>query len=230
MDQLAAAAGVSPSTLYKLFGTRRALLAEMDSDPPPTAAERLVVSAAELLAERGITGLSVEDAAGRAGVPRATAYRLFPGRGPLFKEVVAAFLPFEGGTALLRSMWDRPPGEVLPALAAMAADLDRVQLAVWRAVVFERGGGTDEASALSVEMAGLLAAYISRQMSAGRLRRMDPLLATVAFLGPIVLYLMTRDQVDEELLGDTAEAIEELVALWLRSMRPETAGRSSGRG
>jgi hypothetical protein len=59
-------------------------------------------------------------------------------------------------------------------------------------------------------------------MEAGRLRRMHPLLALQAFVGPIFFHLMTRP-LAERALGleiDGEAAVTELAEAWLRAMAP----------
>lgn len=225
MEQVAAAAGISPSSLYKLFGSRAALLAEFGLSPPPKPAERIVAAAAEIVAEHGLRGLSVlsvEEAAARAGVSRGAAYRLFPGgKEALFREVVRTVLPISEGLVLLRAMWERPPDEVLPMLAVGMANLDPVQVAVYRAAAFDRSVAIPGAADMLVELTMTLADYIAAQMAAGRLRKMDPLLAVFSLASPVVDYLVSRDLFGDEVLGGktVGEALQELVGFWLRSMR-----------
>jgi hypothetical protein len=64
--------------------------------------------------------------------------------------------------------------------------------------------------------------YLQHQMELGRLRRADPVLALQAFLGSLILHVMTRPLVEERFgmrmpLEDT---LATLVALWLEGMRP----------
>ena len=67
----------------------------------------------------------MDELAARAGVSRATLYRLVPGKEALFAELVRRFSPFEPIAAVLETMGDRPPAEVIPAVAqAMAAAMD----------------------------------------------------------------------------------------------------------
>src|SRR2546427_729157 len=87
MDELAAAAGVSRAALYSLFGTRAALLEAIGAEVPPSVADRILAAAGELVAEGGLAGLSLDEAANRSGVSRATVYRLYPGKAALFRAV-----------------------------------------------------------------------------------------------------------------------------------------------
>src|SRR5215203_178012 len=125
MDQLAAAAGVSRATLYRLFGNQQQLLHELGLQPPPTLRDRILDTALELVGRHGLAELSMDELAAQAGVSRATLYRLVPGKEALFAELVRTFSPFEPIAAVLQAMGERPPAEVIPTIAqAMAAAMD----------------------------------------------------------------------------------------------------------
>jgi hypothetical protein len=66
-----------------------------------------------------------------------------------------------------------------------------------------------------------LGAYLARQMAAGRIRPMSPVLALQAFVGPIFFHLMTRPVVAgvAGLEMDPATAVDELTATTLAGLR-----------
>src|SRR5829696_8607294 len=75
--------------------------------------------------QEGLAELSMDELATQAGVSRATLYRLVPGKEALFAELVRTFSPFEPIAAVLQAMGNRPPAEVIPAVAhAMAAAME----------------------------------------------------------------------------------------------------------
>src|SRR5215204_6470311 len=122
MDELATRAGVSRATLYRLFGNQQHLLGELGLQPPPTVRSRILDTALELVGRHGLAELSMDELAAAAGVSRATLYRLFAGKDALFAALVRTFSPFEPIAAVLDAARDRPPAEVIPAVAhAMAA-------------------------------------------------------------------------------------------------------------
>ncbi|HLJ08261.1 MAG TPA: hypothetical protein VKX24_06960, partial [Acidimicrobiia bacterium] len=73
--------------------------------------------------------------------------------------------------------------------------------------------------------------YLEGQMAAGRLRRMDPVLAMQAFLAPLMFHMVSRPLVDE--YGLTAvpvdEAMREFTDAWLRAMAPTAVGGRAAR-
>jgi AcrR family transcriptional regulator len=230
MDELAVRAGVSRATLYRLFGNQQHLLRELGLQPPPTVRDRILDTALELVGRDGLAELSMDEVAAAAGVSRATLYRLVPGKEALFAELIRRFSPFEPIAAVLETMGDRPPAEVVPAIAqAMAAAMDG-HIGLLLQLLFEVSrsdsdhAGADQDAAQAMRTLPLVAGYLDRQMAAGRLRRMDPVLAMQALAGPIVMHLLmqasaqSRSGAGHGAAVSLEAVVDELAGMWLRAM------------
>jgi len=120
--------------------------------PRSEEADRAILAAAtELLAERGLGGMSMEEVAARAGVGKATVYRRWGSRGALALDAFLAEFSrqqpvpdtgtFHGDllAALrgwIRSVTKTPAGRMLAGLVA-EAQRDPSLAAAWRERVFE---------------------------------------------------------------------------------------------
>ncbi len=227
LGSLAREAGVSRATLYRLVASRAELLRILEVDPDPSARERILAEGAALIGEHGLSGLSMDELAVRSGISRASLYRLFPGKAAVFREVVRARAPFIPVARALAEHAGEPPEAVMPALARAALTSAKGQAGLLRTLLFEVSGpGADAELARELAVADTiapLAAYVAGQMAEGRLRRMDPLLALLAFVGPLVMHLLTRDAMGRALgLDAPLEVVADaLAATWLRAMAPE---------
>jgi AcrR family transcriptional regulator len=226
MDAVAVAAGVAVRTLYRLFGSRDALLREAGCAPEPSSRQRILDTALEQVGRRGLAELSMDELAATAGVSRATLYRLFPGKSALFGELIHAFSPWEPVADVLDALHEGHPDEVIPAVAQAIADAMHDRVGLLLRMVFELlQGDSDTAEGMRHSMTrGLpdLIGYLSTQMHAGRLRPMHPVVAVQLLAGPIVVHLFTRP-LAEGLIGSQTpqELLDEIVHAWLRAMAPE---------
>ncbi|MEW6477352.1 MAG: TetR/AcrR family transcriptional regulator [Actinomycetota bacterium] len=233
MGEIAAAAGVSRAALYGLFGSRRAIVDALRVEQPPPWRDRVLMAGAQLLAERGLSGWSLDEVAARSGASRSTVYRLFPGKAALFREVVRVYLPLAAMLEMLEAMGDRPPAVVMPALATSLTSAGHVRIGVLRSVLFEVTGRRDEHEEVIAEVLRnllVLARYVDHQMAAGRLRPMDPLLAIQSFVAPIVLHIASRPLIEHHGLVDMPleEAVREFTHAWLEAMAPPRQRRRAG--
>lgn len=227
MVELAAAAGVSVRTLYRLFGSRQALLHEVGSEPAPSARELILEAALELVGRHGLAALSMDDLAAAAGVSRATVYRLFPGKSALFSGLIRAYSPWEPVAEALDAMPDGRPDEVMPAVAhAMAAAMEG-RMGLLLRIVFELlEGDPDTTEGMARGLArGLpdLVRYLGRQMANRRLRPMHPVVAFQLLAGPIAAHMLTRPLAESLIALDTPpnEVVDQIVRAWLRAMAVE---------
>lgn len=229
--ELAAAAGVSRASFYRLFPSREALLEALDLQPEPGTRERILEAALKLVGAHGLNALSMDDLATHAGVSRATLYRLFPGKTALFTSLVHEYSPLDSIGELLKARQDEPPEVLMPEIArAVYRTFYREgesRVGVLRAIFFEISSQSPDSAEAAQDavrgMVGSLALYLMGHMRDGRLRQMPPLLALQAFIGPILFHLITRP-LAERMLGldiDGEQAVTLLAETWLRGMRVE---------
>lgn len=229
VHDFAAAAGVSRATFYRAFRSRDELLEALQRPAEPDSSERILRAALEVIGDRGLGAVSMDELADKAGVSRATLYRLFPGKPALFTAVVHAYTPLDPVIDVLNEREEEAPEVVLPEVAraiyraVYAGGEDRTGLMrALFAEVTRLSPDTEEATRETVaKVAGAMARYMVAQMSAGRLRQMHPLLAIQSFIGPIFFHLMTR-KAAERVLGaafDGPQPVTELAEAWLRAMR-----------
>jgi AcrR family transcriptional regulator len=236
VDSIASAAGVSKAAFYREFPSRSALIDELNLDPEPGARDRIMRAALELIGAEGLAAMSMDEVASRAGVSRATLYRLFAGKPALFAGVVREFSPLEPVMETLSALQDEPPEVVMPAVARTVyravAGPGGPGVGLLRAVFLEISSFSSEAEEAARDVAttalGSVGLYVASQMGAGRLRPMHPLLAMQSFIGPILFHLLTRP-LAERAMGmdmDGDQAVTLLAEIWLRSMRPDHDGGS----
>lgn len=226
ISRIAREAGVSRATLYRHFGSREALLAAVEVEPPQPARERVLDAAADLIARGGLHMFSMEELATAAGVSRATVYRLFPTKAALFGELVRHFSPFEPALAVLAQHIDDPPEVVIPLLARTFATIGSQRIGIMRGVLLEASAVTPDAvTGVQPFMPGAiqaLAGYMVRQMEAGRIRPMHPVLAVQSLFGPIFVHVLTRPLAERMIGFDMPidEVVDQLAATILGGLQP----------
>ncbi len=227
VDEVARAAGISRATFYRHFRSRDELIREFELEPDQATKERVLETALALVGREGLAALSMEELATAAGVSRATVYRLFSGKAALFRELVRVFSPWDVIGETVGRLGDRPPEEVMPAIARGVANRLHGRIGMVRALFLEvTGRGPDTGEAVEFVFRGGLGAllgYLVTQMDAGRFRRMHPMLGLQSFAGPILMHLLTRELAAERLGLDVPldDAVTELAMAWVRGMRPE---------
>ena len=224
VDNVARAAGVSRATFYRHFRSRADLLAALEITPDANARARIIAAAAELVGRDGLRAMSMDELAARAGVSRASVYRLFPGKAALFEALLVEYSPFEQIAEVLERVGDQPPSEVLPEIARTAARVAWPRIGILRSLIYEVTSQSPDAVAGADprlrQLLGSVSRYLATQMAAGRMRRMHPLLAAQMLMGPLVFHLLSRAEI-ERLGGldvSLEAAVEELSQATLRAL------------
>jgi AcrR family transcriptional regulator len=226
--QIAEAAGVSRTSFYRAFESRDALLQALAVQPEPGARERILEAALDMVGAGGLNALSMDELSARAEVSRATLYRLFPGKAALFTGLIKTYSPLEPVSSLVGAMQDQPPEVVIPEIARTVyrtvAGGGESRLGVLRAVFLEMTSlppdAEEAAQTAMFTMLGSVGAYVMAQMEAGRLRRVHPIVALQAFIGPVFFHLLTQPLL-ERVVGfrvDGEQHVTQLAEIWLQAM------------
>lgn len=226
VSAIAERAGVSRATFYRHFGSRQSLLESVAIEPRPDARARILAAAKDVLVTTSLAELSMEDLAAAADVSRGTLYRLVPGKAALLAGLIGAYSPFEAVRAIVTEGADEPPGVLLPRIGRAVVGVAGERLGLMRAIFHEVTAGTgpamDAIRPVFQSTLGLMASYLARQVAAGRIRPMHPILALQAVVGPIFFHLMTRATLEQvvDLDVDPETAVDQLVASALEGLRP----------
>jgi AcrR family transcriptional regulator len=219
-------AGVSRATFYRHFGSRESLLRSVALEPQPVAEARILAAAKDMLIGESLDELSMEALATAAGVSRGTLYRVVPGKAALLRRLIEVYSPFEAIRSIVTDHGEDPPDVVFPLIGRAFVGVAGERLGLMRAVFHEvtssSGPALDSLRPLFISALGSLVGYIDRQMAAGRIRPMHPLLALQAIIGPIFFHLMTRPTMDR-IVGlpmDPETAVDALVASALDGLTP----------
>ena len=227
VSDFAAAAGVSRASFYRHFKSRETLLEALKVSPAPDARERILTAAVDLVGAQGLASLSMDELADRAEVSRATLYRVFPGKPALLIALIEGYSPLEPVLQLLSARSAEPPEVLVPELARTAYAAAAGRTGLIRALFFEISGLFPETEAVAADaigkVVGRLVAYLMRQMSEGRLRRVHPLLALQGLVGPVLFHILTRPLAERVLHLDVEgdAAVTQLAESWLRAMAPD---------
>lgn len=221
-------AGVSRATFYRHFGSRESLLESIELEPRPDARTRILVAAQSMLIRTSLAELSMDDLARAADVSRGTLYRIVPGKSALLLALIETYSPFEAIRAILAKHREDPPELVFPLIGRAIVGVAGERLGLMRAIFHEATAGEPTVAGLGPlfdQTLGLLGEYISRQMAAGRIRPMHPILGLQACLGPVFFHLMTRPVIERivPLPMDLAAAVDELIQSSLHGLGVEGA-------
>ena len=206
VDAMAAAAGISKATLYRMFpskeAVRQALLA---AGVPPErldardGRETLLNAAMEVFATQGYAGATVDAIAQAAGMSKAGFYWHFESKEAIFAAVIARYAPFATVERIINAgeyAGDDPHAVMTSILTAITTAI-MPQFTLFRTIIVEAFqnpamGAAVERNVLGVVLP-MVGGYLMRQMAAGRLRPMHPALAIQSLIGPLFIHLLTRE-------------------------------------
>ncbi|HEY6423462.1 MAG TPA: TetR/AcrR family transcriptional regulator [Pseudonocardiaceae bacterium] len=239
---LAAAAGVSRSTLVRrVGGSRRALdeavrAAGVNPGGRPPVRRRAVEAAAWLISEQGLAAVTLEAVAAAAGCSVHSLYAAFVGRDGLLTAIYESYTPLFDIEALLRRPSRSLEQTVYEIYRAFAAGLSR-QPRVAPAMLADALSRPDGEAGRLVQryfpraldsVGGWLAAEVAR----GSIQRMPVALLIQQLLGPLTLHLLSRPVIDQHIgleMPDLDETCAMFAATFVRAVGlPETSTKTRG--
>lgn len=228
---LAAAAGVSRSTLVRrVGGSRRALdeavrAAGVDPGGRQPVRRRAVEATARLISEQGLAAVTLEAVAAAAGCSVHSLYATFVGRESLLTAVYESYTPLFDIEALL----EQPPRNleqtvygIYRAFATSLSQQPRVAPAMLADAFGRPDGAADRIFQRYFPRAlASLGAWLSAEVRAGRIRPLPIALLIHQLIGPVVVNMLSRplmaDVVGLE-MPDLDEACATFAAAFVRAV------------
>lgn len=220
---IAAAAGISRSTLLRRLGGTRAALHEavrqagIDPGGRRPVREQAIGAAAALIAERGLGSVTLDAVAAAAGCSLPSLHAIFEGRDGLLAAVFDRYGPVPDLEALAA---DPPENiaklvrEIYSTMIVAFGQEPRVLPAVF-ADMFGRpdGPASRMLQATLPRLAVTLRTLLMDQVQAGRLRPLPFPLLVQLMLGPMVAHLLLRPTL-EAAMGAETPSVEETCAVF----------------
>jgi AcrR family transcriptional regulator len=202
LSALAAAAGISRSTLLRrIGGSRRALddavrAAGVDPGGRQPVRERAVEAGAQLISKRGLAGVTLEAVAEAAECSVPSLYAAFGGREELLGAIYERYSPLrdlEGLTAEPRADLVETVHGIYQALAASLSREPRVMPAMLADLFSRPEGPTGRVFQRYFPRAmGSVGGWLAAEIRAGRIRALPVPLLIQQLLGPLAVHLLFR--------------------------------------
>jgi AcrR family transcriptional regulator len=223
LTALAAAAGVSRSTLLRrIGGSRRALddavrAAGVDPGGRRPVRERAIEAGGLLISDQGPTALTLEAVAAAARCSVHSVYAAFGGRDQLMAAIYQRYSPATDLAGLMTGL----PGtleEIVPQVyRALARSFSREPRVVpaMLADLFSRPDGPASAvfRRYFPSVVDRIGGWLGKEVQAGRLRPLPLVLLVEQFLGPLTMHLLLRPAM-EQVPGAELPDIEEACAVF----------------
>src|SRR5262245_47146377 len=177
---------------------------------------QIVEAAVRLWLRTGFDATAVEAVAREAGLAKGTVYLYFPSKEALLEEAVRRYSLVPAVSELADTLAGLPFEEALP----------RIVRELWRrlasnaplvGLLFQELPRRPDLARAFIEQAvlptnRLFAAFLERGIAAGRLRTVDPLVASRALVGMLMIFLLTQEvfggrellPIDDDAITNTA--------------------------
>ncbi|GAA3681735.1 TetR/AcrR family transcriptional regulator [Nonomuraea antimicrobica] len=232
LSAIAAAAGISRSTLLRRLGGSRAKLDEavrqagVDPGGRPPVRERAIEAAAVLIARDGLGPVTMEAVAVAAQCSPTSLHAVFGNRDGLLATMFDRYVPVPDLEALAADPPERIEDTVhavYHALAEAFAREPRVLPAIF-GDLFTRPNGTAARmlKANLPRMFASLGALLTAQVQAGRLRPLPLPLLIQLMIGPMAGHMLLRPVLQES-LGDVLPPVDEVARAFAEAFIRATA-------
>jgi len=162
--------------------------------------QQIIDGALDVFSRKGFEKTTNKDIARAAGIGSpGLIYHYFTDKDDLFRAVIEQWSPAFRLVAHPETLMALPPREGLTLFAqSLFKILDNHKaLAALKLILGEATRRPDVANAYNQAAPGrafpILARYLAQQMEAGRLRHADPGAAVRCFMGPLLIYILTRE-------------------------------------
>jgi len=230
VDAMAAAAGISKATFYRVFPAKEAVretLLAAGVAPDRLGArdgrEALLDAAMDVFATQDYAGATVDAIAQAAGMSKAGFYWHFESKEAIFAAVVAHYAPFETVEQIIadgEQANDDPHAVLTRILTAIVAAVTP-RFTLFRTILIEAFQNPVMGAAVARNILGvvlpLAGGYLTRQMAAGRIRQVHPAVALQTLVGPLFFHLLTREMFTAQIgmMPPIERVIEQIVTTFL---------------
>lgn len=194
--------------------------------------QQIIDGALRVFASKGFDKATNKDIADAAGIGSAgLIYHYFESKDDLLRQVIECHAPLVPLASQVDAFMDLPPPEALALFGRTLLRVigDRELVAFFKVVLGEATRRPALLETISQVGPGLwipvIRRYLEQQMDAGVLRRTDPAAAARCFVGPLLVYVLTREvlaQPDAQAL-DPEMMIQTAVEIFMRGMQVEDA-------
>jgi TetR/AcrR family transcriptional regulator, regulator of autoinduction and epiphytic fitness len=199
------------------------------TDNESTRREQILDAALRVFARRGYDKATIKEIASEASVKSpALLYWYFPSKEELLKAVLAKLMPFLPEIDTPEALMELPPEEIFGRIGRfLFGAMNSPVMARLFKIFFSEALRTPEVIDHIAEIGPLrvlnfMTAYLQHQMDTGQMRQHDPRASARAFMGMLMIYIVSREIVPS--LGkDIPESdayLQEVITLFLQGLRP----------
>jgi AcrR family transcriptional regulator len=202
---------------------------QRDEEEYEAKRQNIINGALEVFAHKGFEKATNKDIAKASGITSpGLIYHYFQDKAHLYREVLEQRIPLLQLLLHSKELEGLPPEDALTRFGrAYLQMLESPQAVTFLRLVLSDSTRYPHVAQLfwkagPTRALTFLANYLEGEMEAGRLRRVDPQLAVMQFMGPMVMYVLSRC-----IFGgspgatvDAATLLQNNVETFLRAMRP----------